>query len=239
MAEPRRPALPEPRPRACARAGKPRTRRWPSHSAHQRRSPPTRRRTRRPSYHATPRSTRARRRRAVTWAAVRPVLVPAPSLPSRRAFRSCRARAPASAPRPSRRSRCAWTAPWHSPGIVPRTRRSPLGSTSHVGAHRGERPPRRGSNPVPPRPPTRFATRGFGRWSHDAPQPPARRPPPYRSPAKSGTMWYSPAVLSAKIECHSNTNPSPKPAYLQAIRRMEPTGIEPVTSCLQSRRSPS
>lgn len=63
MAEPRRPALPEPRPRACARAGKPRTRRWPSHSAHQRRSPPTRRRTRRPSYHATPRSTRARRRR--------------------------------------------------------------------------------------------------------------------------------------------------------------------------------
>ncbi len=62
---------------------------------------------------------------------------------------------------------------------------------------------------------------------------------PWRSPTKSGPMWYSPAVLSAKLEYQSSTACPPKPAALQALLPMEPTGIEPVTSCLQSRRSPS
>jgi conjugative relaxase-like TrwC/TraI family protein len=71
------------------------------------------------------------------------------------------------------------------------------------------------------------------------PQPPACKPPLRQSPAKSGPMWYSPAVLSAKTEYQSSTTYDPKTANFQVLSQVEPTGIEPVTSCLQSRRSPS
>lgn len=38
-------------------------------------------------------------------------------------------------------------------------------------------------------------------------------------------MWYSPAVLSAKLEYQSSTACPPKPAALQALLPMEPTEV--------------
>ena len=64
-------------------------------------------------------------------------------------------------------------------------------------------------------------------------RPPVCKPPPDGFPAKSGPMWYSPTVLSAQTEYQSSTTRLPKPPDLQAFPPVEPTGIEPVTSCLQ------
>ena len=50
---------------------------------------------------------------------------------------------------------------------------------------------------------------------------------------------YSVAVLDGIHGCSSRRRGSHDLASLQAFSRVEPTGIEPVTSCLQSRRSPS
>jgi hypothetical protein len=47
------------------------------------------------------------------------------------------------------------------------------------------------------------------------------------------------AVLYGRREYKLSTTRDPKPVSFQAFPPMEPTGIEPVTSCLQSRRSPS
>jgi len=51
-------------------------------------------------------------------------------------------------------------------------------------------------------------------------------------------MWYSPAVLSAETWYQSSITCRPKLTELQELPPVEPTGIEPVTSCLQNETAP-
>ena len=64
-----------------------------------------------------------------------------------------------------------------------------------------------------------------------------RRTDSLQNQARCGTQLR---ILSAHPEYSVGVPlPARRPSYLQRFPPMEPTGIEPVTSCLQSRRSPS
>ena len=116
-----------------------------------------------------------------------------------------------------------------------------LRTAPRTGSHPTGQQPYRTASHAAARPPRSHSQIRFTLQSTPAPEPrPPARDMPARPPQNRNQTWSSPNVGAQINELRSyRVEPGLRFLRLSILARVEVNGIEPMTSCLQSRRSPN